>query len=350
MHFKGLDLNLAVALDALLTHRNVTRAGQSLHLSQSAMSGALGRLREHFDDPLLVRVGGEFRLTAIGQTLKDRVGSLMAQMESVFNTRPVFDPTLATRDFLIMSSPYQSIVLLSHVIRKIEKYAPGIHFRIVPFSDAPEKSLEQGSLDLLMIAEEAASDKHPYEVLLSDDFVCVCCASRKDIGDSLTETQFRELGHIVVRYGSVGSPYRDEAFLRDLGVERRIELVVNSFCELTHHLVESRKIATMPRSLAHEFARSFPLRILPLPTPMPQIRKVMQWHSYKSDDPGLTWLREQIAETALILASSSMHTSSVAASAVNAADTHHPPNGQGPTPASICRLRLPAYVRPAGTL
>lgn len=298
MNFKGLDLNLVVALDALLKHQNVTRAGQALHMSQSAMSGALGRLREHFGDPLLVRVGAELRPTAMGSLLQGRASALMTHVESVLSSTPHFDPGTADREFLIMSSPYLSIVVLSRAIRAVESIAPGIRFRIVPFSDAPDQSLEKGDLDLLMAAEEAVSGKHPFQALVSDDFVLVCCASRDDIGAQLTEEQFLTLGHIVVRYGSVGSPYRDEALLRDLKVERRIELIVNSFCELIPHLLGSRRVATMPRYLAHEFARVHPLRILPLPTLTPPATKGMQWHSYKTDDPGLVWLRGQVAEAA----------------------------------------------------
>ena len=104
MRFHRLDLNLLVALDALLTHRHVTRAAERLCLSQSAMSGSLARLRVHFKDDLIVQVGRKMILTPLGETIARPLRELLAQTESLINTAPRFGPASSDRTFTIIMS------------------------------------------------------------------------------------------------------------------------------------------------------------------------------------------------------------------------------------------------------
>src|SRR3954462_7765711 len=109
----GVDLNLLVALDALLTERSVTRAGQRVSVTQSAMSGALGRLRGLFGDELLVRSGQTMRLTPFAEALQPKLGAALAQLEETVFSRSTFDPVREQRTFTISATDYTSVVLLS---------------------------------------------------------------------------------------------------------------------------------------------------------------------------------------------------------------------------------------------
>ena len=99
MNLASLDLNLLVSLDALLQQRSVTRAASQMGLSQPALSASLGRLRRHFGDELLTRVGNEYRLTPLAVQLRDLARLALTGVERVFTAQPAFDPASSTREF-----------------------------------------------------------------------------------------------------------------------------------------------------------------------------------------------------------------------------------------------------------
>ena len=111
MHFEQLDLNLLVALDALLTERNVTRAAERVFIAQPAMSRALARLRRQFDDPLLIRVGRELRLTPVAQALIEPVRDALLQVQAALGTRPAFDPARSQRVFPVATTASEGMRL-----------------------------------------------------------------------------------------------------------------------------------------------------------------------------------------------------------------------------------------------
>src|ERR1700722_606841 len=119
MSLSGLDMNLVVALRALLAERNVTRAGQRIGLSQPAMSAALGRLRRHFGDDLLARQGSGYELTALGAVLLDRAAAACDMLERVFGSQPHFDPEQEDREFVILASDYAVSVFGARLAREI---------------------------------------------------------------------------------------------------------------------------------------------------------------------------------------------------------------------------------------
>ncbi len=131
MHFEQLDLNLLVALDALLTERSITAAGVRVHLTQSAMSGALSRLREFFNDELLTQVGRKMVPTPLGESLAEPVRQILLQVRATINTKPGFDPATSARHFSVMMSDYVDTVLMSEVLRRAEAVAPRVRFNLV---------------------------------------------------------------------------------------------------------------------------------------------------------------------------------------------------------------------------
>lgn len=295
MHFKGLDLNLLVALDALLEEKNVSRAGERIHLSQSAMSGALSRLREHYQDPLLVQIGRKFKLTELAESLVQPVRSILLQIEVAMNPTPAFDPARSTHAFVVMASDYGSIVLIAEALRRLEKLAPHITVEIRPFSDAPLESLERGDIDLLVIARDFLSDAHPSASLFSDRFVCVAWSKNSLIDDTISVEQFVNLGHVVVKYGSKGVAHIQEKFFAARGYVRRVEIVATSFSAVPHFLVGTDRIAVMHERLAKEYASVMPLKLLAPPIEMPTLNQAMQWHAYRDQDPASMWFRGQLA-------------------------------------------------------
>src|SRR6266542_2632100 len=146
-----LDLNLLVALEALLVERNVTKAGERIGLSQPGMSAALSRLRRHFDDELLVRVGRDYELTPLAQELCGPLEELIADMERVLDQRATFDPSTATRTFKICLSDYAMLVLVHPLLERLECEASGIDVQFHPLELAPTVEEPPRDVDLTII-------------------------------------------------------------------------------------------------------------------------------------------------------------------------------------------------------
>jgi DNA-binding transcriptional LysR family regulator len=296
MHLGGLDLNLLMVLDALVVEKNVTRAGERIHLSQSATSGALSRLREYFKDDLLVPVGRKMVLTPLAEELAHPVRELLQQAEAVIRRTPVFSPESSERKFRIVMSDYIAIVLMTRALPQIQRSAPGVTLQIMPLrTDA----LEQGDADLAIVPVQILAKDHPFEVLFQDEFVCIACATNKRIGKSLSLRDYLSLGHVAVRFGEQQEvPSLEEEFLGSLGQKRRIEVVTTGFTLLPHLILGTTRIATIQRRLAEFYARQMPLKIVQLPKPLPRLEEVMQWHAFRNADPGLLWLRRKLKEFA----------------------------------------------------
>src|ERR1035438_2905149 len=147
MDLCGLDLNLLVALDALFAEKSVSRAGERLHLSQSATSGALARLREVFHDQLLVPVGRKMVLTPVAEALVEPVRDFLLQAEAILNNHPVFDPASSTRKFRLLMSDYVEIMLMTEALPRMEQFAPGIRFEFVSNFEGGFEALDRGEID-----------------------------------------------------------------------------------------------------------------------------------------------------------------------------------------------------------
>lgn len=299
MHFEQLDLNLLVALDALLTDRSITAAGVRVHLTQSAMSGALSRLREFFGDELLTQVGRKMVPTPLGESLAEPVRQILLQVKATINTQTGFDPATSKRHFSLMMSDYVATVLMSDVLIRAESEAPGVRFNILSNDvSSPTEFLERADVDLLIMPREYLSEKHPRDDLYTDEYACLVWDKNPVAGGTLTQEQYLELGHVVLQFGRGRIPVQDEWFLTTLGITRRIEVVALNFNSLPQHVVGSRRIATTHRRLAEYYARCLPLKILPSPFKLPPLTESVQWHSLFDSDPGNRWLRKLLRQAA----------------------------------------------------
>jgi DNA-binding transcriptional LysR family regulator len=300
MHFKGLDLNLLAALDVLLHEKNTTRAGERLCLSQSAVSGALARLREYFNDELLVQVGRSFVLTPLAESLIEPVSALLRQIEATIAAKARFDPAASTRRFTIMGSDYAMIVLMTEVLRRVKREAPGVTCVLRQTTLTWQEELTRGAIDLLMIPAVFASDSHPRESLFEEEFTCVVWAENALVGKTLSPEQFLALGHVGMAFGQTLQPSIEQMLLQQAGYSRRMEVFAPSFALLPLLVVGTNRIATMHTRLAKLAATWLPLRLLPLPIPLalPHMTEVLQWPTHQTAEPGSLWLRTLMQETA----------------------------------------------------
>ena len=299
MNFRGLDLNLLVALDALLSEKNTTRAGEKIYLSQPAVSGALARLRHFFNDELLVQVGHKMVLTPLAEELVGPVRHALLNVESVVNKDASFDPATSTRRFRIMLSDYAATVLMTSVLPAMQRKAPGIRIEMLSNSESPQQAVEQGEVDLLLIPRQFSSTSEPSEELFTDDYTCIAWKGNKACGNRITLEEYLRLGHVVARFGRAQQISADEQYLTQQGVQRRVEVVTMTFTMLPHMVINTNRIATIHSRLARIFARSLPIRLIEPPVKIPILVQVMNWNRLRDRDHGLIWLRQALKQAAM---------------------------------------------------
>jgi LysR family transcriptional regulator, nod-box dependent transcriptional activator len=302
VHFRNLDLNLLVALDTLLRERNITLAGKRLHLTQSAMSGALSRLREYFGDELLVQVGRRMVPTPLGESLAEPVRNTLLNIQATIATKTVFDPASSKRHFKLMMSDYAATVLMSLALPRIETLAPRIRVDVLSNDvDSPSEELERGSVDFLIMPERYLLKGHPNERLFEDEFVCVAWNANPRIPAGTTALSLEAylgLGHVVVQFGTARGVMFDEWVVEGLGLERRVEVVVMNFTSVFPSVVGSQRIATVHRRHAQFYAQYLPIRLLEVPLQTPRLAEAAQWHRHFDADTAVLWMRGVLHEAA----------------------------------------------------
>lgn len=302
MHFKGLDLNLLVVLDALLTEKNTTKAGQRIYLSQPATSGALARLREFFGDQLLMQSGQKMVLTPLAESLISPVRELLKEAEAIINVNAAFSPATSTRTFRLNMSDYSATVLMTKAMDTIRKVAPGVRVEITSLQVNIPESLERGELDFLIVPHEFVSPLHPAQDLFSDNYVVVAWSGNQSIKEIISLEQYLSSGHVVTRFGQAQAKASDEIHLSRAGYSRRVEVVVPTFSLLPGFVIGTDLIATMHDRHARFYSRFLPLKVLPVPFDIPPITAQVQWHRYHDHDPGTKWFKGLLHEAAALTA------------------------------------------------
>lgn len=296
MRFHHLDLNLLVALDVLLDEQNITRAAERLHMTQSATSGVLGRLRSFFEDELLVQVGRRMQPTPYALELASPVREVLMTIRSSITARPVFDPAVSKRHFRVVTSDYLVSVLFAEVIQNVQSLAPAITFEMISPGDNSSDLLVRGEVDMMIVPERYVVEGHPSQLLFEEDHVCVVWRDNPLVGDSLTLEQYMELGHIAVGFGRNRHLSIEDWFMGQYGCNRRLEVITHDFNTLPQLLVGTTRVATMHRRLAELYGDYLPLRLLPPPVALPLMRECMLWNRSMEGDPMHRWLRERIVE------------------------------------------------------
>ncbi|HTY71564.1 MAG TPA: LysR family transcriptional regulator [Actinomycetes bacterium] len=290
MALGGLDLNLLPTLHALLETRNVTRAGERLHLSQPATSSALSRLRRHFDDELLVRVGREMQLTPLAQTLLPLVTEALVQVERTFDVRLEFDASTSDRRFRVRASDYATCMVNEPLRRLLSLEAPGVSVQFTPQS--PDR-LASGTTDAdLLVAPVGYGVTGPHDVVLRDHFVAVVSRQHAALtADCDVVSLLADLPHAVGTFGDdVVTPA--DRLMEQLDIPRKVAATVPGLLALPMLVIGTDLIALIPNRLARRFDHLDELMILEVPGSMstPLVEAIF-WDPSRTADAALQWLR-----------------------------------------------------------
>jgi len=298
MRFKGLDLNLLAALDALMTERSLTVAARSLNLSQPAMSAAVARLRDYFRDDLFTMQGRQLVPTPLAEALASPTREALLHIQLSIVSRETFDPGKSDRRFRVVLSDFMLLVFFRKIVQRVSREAPGISFELIQFDHPADEPLRRGEVDFLIFPDLFLSNAHPKAKLFDETLVCVGCPSNSQLSRKLTLERYMSMGHVAVQSGRMRKPSIEERFLLEHGLKRRIEVVVPSFGLMPALLLGTDRIATMHSRLASYFDELFDLKIVKLPLPLPTLAEAVQWPTLHNSDQASIWLREIIFEEA----------------------------------------------------
>jgi DNA-binding transcriptional LysR family regulator len=298
VRFNKLDLNLLVALDALLKERSVTRAAETLNLSASAMSNSLARLREYFEDELLVQIGRKMELTPRAETLQEAVRDVLLRIDSTIAAPPAFEPHTSDRMFRIFASDYTQLVLAPAMLALAAQARSTVRFEFAPQVSEPARYLERGEADLLIIPTGFMSPDHPREVLYRENFVCTVWRHGAMAEGELSFERYVAAEHVVMQPAGGRADAFEGWFLKRYGITRRVSVRTYSFITLPGLVVGTDRIATVHERVARRLAGAWPLEIRPTPMAIDGMEQAMQWHKFRTNDPGLTWLRGLLVEAA----------------------------------------------------
>ena len=291
----GVDLNLVLALDALLAERHVTRAATRLGITQSAASHALARLRDLIGDPLLVRgARGTMVPTPRAEQLAPAVHKVLTELASALRGDEAFDPATAKRTFRIGASDYVELVLLPALLERLGRLAPGIDLWVHTYEGHGDEALVTGAVDMVIGPVRGTRLAGAYEKVLFDDgFTCVMRPGHPLADQRLTLTRYCSAAHVLVApRGTPGSLV--DAALAAEGKARRIALALPHFLVVPHVVAGSDLIATLASRVASRFAGVLDLVTSPTPFPMPKFQISLAWHERFQHDAAHRWLRDQL--------------------------------------------------------
>lgn len=288
------DLNLLIALDALLAEESVARAAQRLRLSPSAMSRTLARLREVMGDPLLVRAGRGLVPTPRGQALKFEVRAILHTAETILRPTDALDLKHLTRTFTLRAREGFAETFGPALMARIDVEAPGVRLRFVPKADKDSGPLRDGSVDLETgILDGSIGPEVRAQALFQDRFVGVVRAQHPFCEGAMTPARYAAGRHIGVSRRGSDKGGIDEALAR-LGLQRSIKISVGSFSAALALARASDLITTVPAR--HTAALQVGMHPFPLPLDIPDITISLLWHPRHEADPAHRWFRGCVRE------------------------------------------------------
>jgi DNA-binding transcriptional LysR family regulator len=317
MAIGGVDLNLLVTLRALLEEGNVTHAGERVGMSQPAMSIALGRLRRHYKDELLVRSGRDYSLTPLAKSLLPSVQESLRLIDVALDLSDGFAPAGSDRRFSIVLSDYSIMVLIEPLLRRVHELAPGVGLELAPIPPDMQES-DRGLLQHdLLIGPLGFRFLGRSEVVFRDRFVCIADPGNPRLkhdfgGDDPSEpprgyargwlslADLGELPHAAATFGHAMLNPAERA-LEELGVRRNVQVTTVGWLSLPFVVAGTDLVAVVPERLARRVAVAAGVAIAEPPFGRVELVEAAWWHPMRAADPALAWLRAVLTKAAASL-------------------------------------------------
>lgn len=301
MNLASLDLNLLVALDALLREASVSRAAERIGLSQPATSHALRRLRELMGDPLLVRAGPRMELTPRAETLREPLAAALAQVQRLF-AEEAFDPAVSRRRFKAMIPDVSTSVMLPAIVRRLEAEAPHVRLTLAPFRTPGLMTPDFARLLDFVVAYQAHDFPgfHREPIYVDSDAIAV--RDGHPLGGQLSDlAAFLSARHVaVVARGMTADPI--DAWLDELGHRREVVLTVPTYLQALEVAARTDLVALVPgRLIAARGPELGLVRIAP-PLDTGHDEQFLLHPARLAADPASIWIRRLVLDVARAIA------------------------------------------------
>lgn len=288
------DLNLLITLDVLLAEGSVAGAARRLHLSPSAMSRALQRLRDTMGDPLLVRAGRGLVPTPRAMELRDRVGQIVEAAEAALRPSTTLDVKTLRRSFTFRNRDGFVEAFGAAILARVTAEAPGVQLRFQPKPDRESTPLREGSVDLETgVVSPMTGPELRTQALFKDRFIGIVRAGHPLATGPVTPARFAAARHIMISRRGLERGPMDEA-LAAMGLERQIATVVGGFSEAVALARSTDLVATVPERYSASLRTG--LASFDLPVTLPGFTVSLIWHPRLDADPAHRWLRSLIRE------------------------------------------------------
>jgi DNA-binding transcriptional LysR family regulator len=302
VHLGAFDLNLLVALDALLVEGSVTKAAARIGVTQSAASHALSRLRKLTGDELLVRGRDGMVPTIRAEAMRAPLRRALDELTGTLSSPRAFDPQSARVRIFIGTSDYSELVLLPGVMARLVREAPGVELRLLAVGQDPASELATGKLDFVIMPAQAADDSQGVRArqLFSDRFVCVARRDHPLAGNkTLSMSAFARAAHALISPWGMEGGYVDDALARH-GLQRRVSIAVPHFLVAPHIVASSDLLLTMAERVAEVVAGPLGLAVLspPRELELAGFTNSLLWHERTHEDPARRWIRDVIVAEA----------------------------------------------------
>ncbi|WP_086819649.1 LysR family transcriptional regulator [Allokutzneria sp. NRRL B-24872] len=285
-----LDLNLLLALDALLEEGSVTGAAARLHVSAPAMSRTLGRIRRATGDQILVRTGRTMTATPRALELRETVHDLVQRAQEVLAPRTDVDPATLERTFILKWHDALAAAAGPALLRAVRSAAPGVRLRFLAEASGDVHDPRRGDVDLEAHSGTPATSEMRHEVVGHDRLVLAVRPEHPLCQGELTLADYAAAEHITVsRRGRLRDPIDDAVEAQ--GLRRTVVAAAPTNAAALRFVREHDLVVAVPELTSRPLLEDFGLRVRPLPLSMPAIPIHLAWHQRYANDPAHTWLR-----------------------------------------------------------
>ncbi|MEL7966214.1 LysR family transcriptional regulator [Vreelandella neptunia] len=298
---RHFDLNLLLVFEVLMHERHVTRAAETLHLSQPALSHALKRLRESLDDPLLVRTENGMQPTPRALALLPVVQQALAMLRQGLAPPAIFSPAKSTRRFILATTDYFEEVMYPLFLSQLLAYAPGISFSIELITpDVLSEGLEQRQIDMVvgLDSQSALPSGVVQTPWMDEELVCLVATHNGRVGDALDIAQFAQEPHVELADISGLRPSNIDSCLVQHGLTRRVISKNLNYIAAARVVALTKAIMTLPRQMAERFVAMLPVRLVEPPKELPALKMTLIQHGLYANDPANAWLHKVLVEFA----------------------------------------------------
>ncbi len=285
-----IDTRLLNIFHAIYKHQSVSKASIELGIGQPTVSIGLNKLREHFRDPLFVRIGNNMQPTDLSNDIYPKVHDVLIRLQGINDFNLAFDPKTSNHQFNLSMTDISHLVLLPKLINYLREHSPYIRLNIVPIDTQTQAFMATGEIDLAIGFLPQLEAGFYQQTLFKQHYVVVANAHHPRLnGDTLSSEQYASELHIDIL--ATGGHYVVEHELQKLGVQRNILARLPSYLGVGLVVQETDAIATIPNYLSKVLLSRGDLKILQLPYAFPEYGVKQHWHSRVHQNPGNQWLR-----------------------------------------------------------